>query len=54
MMNFKSVIVGLGNIAFKYNLDDYDNTTNILTHTKAIKHSQNLEIIAGVDTNSEG
>ena len=53
MMNFKSVIVGLGNIAFKYDLDDYDNTTNILTHTKAIKHSQNLEIIAGVDTNSE-
>ena len=51
-MKFQCVIVGLGNIGFKYDAH-LKNSKKQLTHSKTIANSKNFELVAGIDANIE-
>lgn len=49
-MQYKSVVIGLGNIGLKY---DIDKKNEIKTHTKAFLSHNKTDLIAGIDNNEE-
>ena len=51
LIKFKVVIIGLGNIGCKYDINH--NNDQIQTHAKAFINHPNFELLAGVDKDKE-
>jgi|TARA_B110000438_G_scaffold210454_1_gene202438 predicted dehydrogenase len=48
-MKYKVAIIGLGNIGLLYDKEEFHNKSKFLTHTKTIYHSEDFELIGGID-----
>ena len=51
-MAFKTILIGLGNIGLKYDINT-SNLKNFQTHAKVLNFHSNFDLIAGIDKKEE-